>query len=133
MVPAIFHWRQSLPLTGNSKIDRKALTALAGGLAELDVAEEDYHTPSTPTERQLAAAWVKVLGLPADQISRQDHFFDLGGTSLSAVRLAIALDRAVSLEDLTHHPVLADPAVLADDRLETAPGVPCVTESVAPS
>ncbi|MEV6738314.1 hypothetical protein AB0N14_15830 [Streptomyces sp. NPDC051104] len=49
------------------------------------------------------------------------------------MRLAIALDRAVSLEDLTHHPVLADLAVLVDDRLETAPGVPCVTESVAPS
>ncbi|WP_406178204.1 phosphopantetheine-binding protein [Streptomyces sp. NBC_00996] len=74
-----------------------------------------------------------MLGLPADQISRRDHFFDLGGTSLSAVRPAIAMDRAVFLEDLTHHPVLADLAVLVDDRLETAPGVPCVTESVAPS
>ena len=36
MVPSAFHWRESLPLTANSKIDRKTLTALAG---ELDVAE----------------------------------------------------------------------------------------------
>ncbi|MFJ8942449.1 acyl carrier protein [Streptomyces sp. NPDC102395] len=73
-----------------------------------------------------------MLGPPADQVSRRDHFFDLDGTSLSAVRLAIALQRAVSLENLTH-PVLADLAVLVGDRLETAPGVQCVNESVTPS
>ena len=101
MVPSAFHWRESLPLTANGKIDRKTLTALAG---ELDVAEEDYHAPSTPTEQRLAAAWAKVLGIPQDQIGRRDHFFDRGGTSLSAVKLAITLDRAVSLKDLTRSP-----------------------------
>ena len=32
MVPSAFHWRERLPLTGNSKIDKKTLTALAGQL-----------------------------------------------------------------------------------------------------
>jgi amino acid adenylation domain-containing protein len=113
MVPSAFHWRERLPLTANSKIDRKTLTALAG---ELDVVEEDYHAPSTPTEQRLAAAWAKVLGIPQDQIGRRDHFFDLGGTSLSAVKLAITLDRAVSLRDLTRCPILADLAGLVDGR-----------------
>lgn len=119
MVPSAFHWRESLPLTANSKIDRKALTALAG---ELDVVVADYHAPATPTEQWLAAAWAKVLGVPEDQIGRQDHFFDRGGTSLSAVRLAIALDRAVSLTDVTRHPILADLAGLVDGRSERRSG-----------
>ena len=47
-----------------------------------------------------------------NQIGLRDRFFDLGGTSLSAVKLAIALNRAVSLEDIAEHPVLADMAEL---------------------
>jgi acyl-coenzyme A synthetase/AMP-(fatty) acid ligase len=109
MVPAAFHWRENLPLTANSKIDTKALSALAD---ELGTAEPDHLAPRTPTERQLAAAWAQVLGLAPDQIGRHDNFFDLGGTSLSAVKLAIALDAAVSLKELIRHPVLAGMAAL---------------------
>jgi amino acid adenylation domain-containing protein len=121
MVPSVFHWRESLPLTANGKIDKKALTALA---AELDVVEEgDYQAPSSPTEQRLAAAWAKVLGVPQDQIGRLDHFFDRGGTSLSAVKLAIALNRTVSLKDVTRHPVLADLAAVVDGKSERRSGL----------
>ncbi len=113
MIPSAFLWRGALPLTANGKIDRKALTALA---AELGVAEQDRDEPNTETEHRLAAAWAEVLGVPADQIGRRDNFFDLGGTSLSGLRLAIALDRAVSFKDLTGHPILADLAALIDSR-----------------
>ncbi|MFG2555916.1 amino acid adenylation domain-containing protein [Streptomyces sp. NPDC048581] len=112
MVPSAVHWREGLPLTANSKIDRKALTALA---AQLHVAEDDFQAPGMPTEQRLAAAWAGVLGIPLSGIGRHDHFFDLGGTSLSAVKLAITLDRAVSLADITRHPVLADLARLLKD------------------
>jgi len=113
MVPSAFHWRKSLPLTANGKIDRKALMVLAG---ELDVTEPAHDGPSTTTEQRVATAWAEVLGIPKDQIGRRDHFFDLGGTSLAAVKLAITLDRAVSLKDLTDHPVLADLAMLIDGK-----------------
>ncbi|MEU6089645.1 amino acid adenylation domain-containing protein [Streptomyces sp. NPDC047085] len=117
MVPSAFHWQAALPLTGNGKIDRKALTALAAQAepaAPGDAAAEPERAPLTPTERRLAAAWAEVLGVPEPQIGRKDHFFDSGGTSLSAVKLTIALDRAVSLKDITRHPVLADLATLLD-------------------
>jgi amino acid adenylation domain-containing protein len=120
MVPSAFQWQETLPLTANSKIDRKTLTALAG---ELGAAEEHYDAPSTPTEQRLAAAWAQVLGIGQDQIGRRDHFFDRGGTSLSAVKLAITLDRAVSLKDLIRHPVLADLAGLVDGKSKRRSGL----------
>lgn len=108
MVPSVVHWRERLPLTANGKTDRHTLTTLAEGL--------DTRTdgPRTPVELRLAAAWAEVLGIPADRIGRHDHFFDRGGTSLAAVKLAIALDRAITLKDVTRHPVLADLAGLLD-------------------
>ncbi|WP_406221063.1 non-ribosomal peptide synthetase [Streptomyces canus] len=109
MVPAVVHWREHLPLTANGKTDRRTLTALAEDL-DAAVAGE----PVTAGERRLADAWAEVLGVPADRIGRLDHFFDRGGTSLSAVRLAIALDRAITLKDVVRHPVLADLAGLLE-------------------
>jgi len=87
--------------------------SLAG---ELDVAEQDRDRPSRATEQRLAVAWAEVLCIPKDQIGRRGQFFDLGGTSLSALRLAIALDRVVSFKDLTDHPILADLAEVIDRR-----------------
>jgi amino acid adenylation domain-containing protein len=111
MVPSSYHWQETLPLTANGKVDRATLTARAGALAD-DRTGPD--APRTPAERRLAAAWASVLGVPEDRIRRDDHFFERGGTSLAAVRLAIALDRAVSLKDITTRPVLADLAAVLD-------------------
>ena len=115
MVPTVFHRQDALPLTPNSKIDKKALTVLA---AELAVAEERVELPGTPTERRLAGAWASVLGVAPAEIGRTDHFFDRGGDSLTAVRMAVALERAVSLKDIARHPVLADLAALVDERAD---------------
>jgi hypothetical protein len=113
MVPAAFLWRLDLPLTENGKIDRRALALLAG---ELEASEAKPERPLTAIESRLAAAWAHVLGIPQESLGRSSHFFDLGGTSLSAVKLAIALERAVSVPDLAEHPVLAELAALIEDR-----------------
>ncbi|MEU0601561.1 amino acid adenylation domain-containing protein [Streptomyces sp. NPDC006393] len=130
MVPTAFHWQEALPLTANGKIDRKALTALAEQSARTEPAAraqgpggEHGDAPRTATERRLAEAWADLLGLPRERIGRGDHFFDSGGTSLSAVKLTIALNRAVSLKDITRHPVLADLAALLDGTARQRSGL----------
>lgn len=120
MVPSAFHRQDSLPLTANGKIDKKALTKLAETAPDGDAHRATGRTHRTAaarlsaTERRVAAAWAELLGVPEEGIGRTDHFFDSGGTSLTAVRLSLALDRAVSLKDITRHPVLADLAALLD-------------------
>ncbi|MFC5213318.1 non-ribosomal peptide synthetase [Streptomyces coerulescens] len=138
MVPSEFHRRQSLPVTANGKVDRKALTALAARLGAVapdagsdGTAEKGGDPPRTPTELRLAGLWAQVLDVPQDTIRRPDHFFDRGGTSLAAVRLAIALDRAVDIKDIVRHPVLADLARLLDDGSPAA-APPASTAAVGP-
>ena len=131
MVPVSFHRRGKLPLTANGKIDTKALTALA---IELEVVAEAGDPPRTPTEQRVAAAYAAVLGVAEDQIGRLDHFFDRGGSSLSAVKLAIALKKVVSLKDVTRYPVLADLAALIDGRAAADAGdAPGSADGVAES
>ncbi|MER6723202.1 condensation domain-containing protein, partial [Streptomyces halstedii] len=48
--------------------------------------------PRSPLEERVAAVWATVLG--RDTLSVQDNFFDLGGDSMRAVRLAGALREA---------------------------------------
>ncbi|HEX3613561.1 MAG TPA: amino acid adenylation domain-containing protein [Sporichthyaceae bacterium] len=111
MVPKSFHWHEKLPLTGNSKIDRKKLTAEA---AQASAPTSAGEAPRSDTERRIAAAWAEVIGVPIAQVSRNDSFFECGGTSLSGVKLVIALNREFSLKELTKTPVLADLARLID-------------------
>jgi acyl carrier protein len=117
MVPSALHWQKSLPLMANGEIDKKALMMLA---AELDSAGQHCDAPRTATEHRLAEAWAQALGIPKDQISRRDQFFDLGGTSLSALELVIGLERGVSFKDLNDHPILADLATLVDHKVRVA-------------
>ena len=119
MVPAVFQWREALPLTANSKIDKKLLAIAAKNAFD----QENHHAPCTPTEERLAAAWSTVLGVPQHQIGRLDHFFDRGGTSLSAVKLALTLNRKVSLKDVTRNPVLADLALVFDGVPDRRSGI----------
>jgi amino acid adenylation domain-containing protein len=100
----------SLPHTANGKVDKKALLAMADSTTRLAAAADP---PRTEAERTIARAWSLVLGLPVEQIGRGDDFFALGGGSLAALRVAVALDGFIRIEDLLNHPVLADVAATA--------------------
>jgi amino acid adenylation domain-containing protein len=93
MIPAYFVKLDQLPLTPNGKVDKKALPA-----PEMthQFADDDPDLPKTETEKQLASIWEEVLGHQG--IRAKDDFFDLGGHSLKATKLASLVSKKMGLE-----------------------------------
>ncbi len=83
MVPSVFMRVEQFPLTPNAKLDRKALPPPQ---RKRPLLAQDYIAPRTAVERRLADLWCELLML--DEIGIDDNFFDLGGTSLAAIRMA---------------------------------------------
>lgn len=110
-IPARLLAVDRLPLNANGKVDKKVLVARAQALAAEAVTE---HRPLTPTEERLAAAWAAALSLPIGQIGNDDHFFKIGGGSLSALRMVAQLDGLITLPQLIAYPVLSELAAVVD-------------------
>ncbi|MFY1679298.1 amino acid adenylation domain-containing protein [Streptomyces sp. WMMC905] len=90
MVPSAVVEVERLPLTGNGKLDRRALPAPGRTVAARGRA------PRGPRQQQLCVIFAEVLGV--DRVTIDDNFFDLGGHSLLAVRLAARVKAALGTE-----------------------------------
>lgn len=81
MIPSYFIQLEKIPLTSNGKIDRKSLPE-----PEIKMElETTYVPPRNKVEEILANIWQEVLNIP--RIGVGDNFFDLGGDSLTIIRL----------------------------------------------
>ncbi|MFN4951435.1 MAG: non-ribosomal peptide synthetase, partial [Flavobacteriales bacterium] len=83
MVPNYYVRLESIPLTSNGKVDRKALPDPEG----TGMQQATYIAPKTETEKKLVKIWSEVLGTDAATLSIKADFFDLGGHSIKAIRL----------------------------------------------
>jgi amino acid adenylation domain-containing protein len=90
MVPAYFIRMVSLPLTSSGKIDRKALPAPGINVGN------DYVAPGDEIEIKLVKIWMEVLGT-GSKIGIDDNFFDLGGHSLKAARVASRIHKELNI------------------------------------
>ncbi|QEI43193.1 Tyrocidine synthase 3 [Dolichospermum sp. UHCC 0315A] len=127
MIPQAFVILESLPITPNGKIDRRALPApdLHSEIADKFVA------PRNPIEEKLALIWTQVLRL--EQVGIEDNFFELGGHSLLATqvisRLQEALKISLPLRHIFESPTVAQLSEVILSQLETGSGltVPAMT------
>ncbi|MFD0339784.1 AMP-binding protein [Streptomyces sp. NPDC127117] len=83
MLPARIQQLPRLPLSTNGKLDRTALRTLVADIGQERAAG---FIPSDATEAAVSALWQELLGAPP--ASADQNFFDAGGHSLLAVRLA---------------------------------------------
>ncbi|MFA0960210.1 amino acid adenylation domain-containing protein [Roseivirga sp. BDSF3-8] len=81
MVPAYYVKVDTIPVTANGKVDRKALPEIT----QDDLLVNEYIAPSTSIETTLAEMWKKVLQV--DKVGVMDDFFELGGHSLHITRM----------------------------------------------
>lgn len=125
MVPSAFVRLDALPLTGNGKVDRAALTARR--LRERPETNADFRAAQTPVERQLAYLWADLMGL--DEVGVDDDFFELGGDSLLVTRIVghVAERYGVELRprDLYLSATVAELAATIDEALSS--GTPTTT------
>ena len=102
MVPAAVVVLDALPLTVNGKLDTRALPAPE----YQDV--DHYRAPADAVEEILAGIYAQVLGV--ERVGVDDSFFDLGGDSLSAMRLVAAINTGLDA-DLSVHALFDAPTV----------------------
>ncbi|MCT7952694.1 amino acid adenylation domain-containing protein [Ancylothrix sp. C2] len=92
MMPSAFVVLESLPLTPNRKVDRRALRTPE----KRNELEEFFVAPRTPIEEMLASIWGNILSI--DSVGIHDNFFELGGHSLLATQVISRVRDTISIE-----------------------------------
>lgn len=135
MVPSVIVPFVKIPLTSAGKIDRSTVHNILNNLGEVNLNSYTTPVPATtseaalsPAEQILQTLWASVLQRPIHAISAQDDFFQIGGDSISAMKLVAAARRAepvifLTVAALFQHPRLADLARFteAEDMFNVAP------------
>ncbi|CAH9059406.1 D-alanine--D-alanyl carrier protein ligase [Pseudoalteromonas holothuriae] len=88
LIPRSIAVVEEFPLTHNGKLDKTALLNFTP--------EVNYVAPEGSIEKQLAEIWQNTLQRP--QISRDDSFFELGGNSMSGLKMLYQVKELFGVE-----------------------------------
>lgn len=90
MLPGLYVVLEQFPLSPNGKVDRRAL------MERIPKQHQQHEESESALARLLATVWAQVLDVPT--VGAEDHFFALGGHSLSAVRVVSRLSALLGLD-----------------------------------
>ena len=111
MVPNLFLFLETLPLTANGKIDRKSLPAPN----ENSSAEQKYVAPRTEIEQTLTDIWQKLL--LKKRVGIQDNFFEIGGDSILGIQVVSRAKNAgiqINVQQIFQNQTIAELALVAN-------------------
>ncbi|MFD3745106.1 amino acid adenylation domain-containing protein [Nocardia sp. NPDC058633] len=115
LVPAAVMILDAIPLSPNGKLDRAALPAPV-------VQAKRFRALASPVEEIVAGVFADVLGIDGP-VGADDDFFDLGGNSLVATRVAArigaALDVTIPVSMIFEAPTVARLAARAESEGDT--------------
>ena len=94
MVPNYYLQLDEIPLTANSKIDRKRLPVPDETIL---TSRAFYVEPNSETEKKMVSIWQEILNIN-DKIGIKDNFFNLGGHSIKATRLITEIYKHFKIE-----------------------------------
>jgi len=115
MVPSYIMHLEKMPYTINRKIDRKALP-----LPKNENFEEENPDDFDSNELKLQQIWKNILHLK--EISLTDNFFDIGGDSISAIKMqieALKYDFDFEYADIFKYPTIKELATKTKGSIET--------------
>jgi amino acid adenylation domain-containing protein len=114
MLPSIFIFLESFPLTASSKVDRRALPPPEGHRPDL---EQAFVAPRTVVEETLANIWAEALGL--ERVGVYDDFFSLGGDSILSIQVITRARQAglqLTTKQLLQYQTIAQLAVALNEE-----------------
>lgn len=117
MVPTLFVPLAELPKTTSLKVDRKRLREMGSSFTAQQLSElrtssgqDGARRPLTEDEQTMQKLWAEVLEVDAESIGPEDNFFQLGGDSISAMKLVGEARRAgmqLTVAEIFQHSQLA--------------------------
>ncbi|NRB37084.1 MAG: amino acid adenylation domain-containing protein [Pseudomonadales bacterium] len=127
MLPAFYQPMDAWPLNANGKIDRKQLPEPRWKKSS----RSDIVKAKNAIERKCVAIWLDVLKL--EEVSTQDHFFQIGGHSLKAAQVVADLRKAfvidISLRDMFDATTIIDLALLIEQKQQQGMVIPSIEKA----
>ncbi|WP_299210507.1 non-ribosomal peptide synthetase [uncultured Dokdonia sp.] len=118
MVPGVYKFIETFPLTPTGKIDKKSLPEI---IPE-NFVKKEYVAPKTYIEKRLVEMWEEVLDIK--KVGITDNFFELGGNSLKAMNLIFKIKKEfnaqVNIQQVFVNPTITFLAISVENCIWTS-------------